>query len=105
MKELKARGHRGSWFARVGDDDIPCAWHEWLRGMHYSDPHFVNEGKWVKYLEALQRDRKIVLTRKREKDGKWLRDGYIGVFKITNITVSDRGLEFELTERLPIRLK
>jgi hypothetical protein len=78
---------------------------EWLKGMHYSDPYVVNEGKWIKYIEALRRDRKAVLTSKREKDGKWLRDGYIGVFRIANVSLTDRGLEFDLVERLPIRLK
>jgi hypothetical protein len=34
-----------------------------------------------------------------------VRDGYIGVFKIANVAITDNGLEFDLVERLPIRLK
>jgi hypothetical protein len=78
MQTLKARGQRGSWFARVGDDDIPCAWLQWRTGNHYLDPLAKTEGgKWPKYIEALRRDLKVVLTDKREDDdGNWHRDGY-----------------------------
>lgn len=106
MQALRARGHRGNWFARIGDDDIPCIWREWLAGTHYLDPHGkADEGKWAKYVEALRRDQKAVLTAKQEKDGKWSRAGYIGVFKIANVAITAQGLEFDLIERLPIRLK
>ena len=57
------------------------------------------------YVEALRRDQKAVLTAKQEKDGKWSRAGYIGAFKIANVAITAQGLEFDLIERLPIRLK
>jgi hypothetical protein len=102
MQTLKARGHRGNWFARIGDDDIPCAWLQWRTGNHYLNPYGTDalDGKRVKYIEALRRDQKVALTGKRENDGKWLRDGYIGLFEIANVAVTDRGLEFDFVRRI-----
>jgi hypothetical protein len=34
------------------------------------------------------------------ENGKWERDGYIGLFAIANLTPTERGLEFDLTQRL-----
>jgi hypothetical protein len=102
MQTLKARGQRGSWFARIGDDDVPCAWLQWRTGNHYLDPLVkADEGRWPKYIEALKRDLNVALTDKREgKDGNWLRDGYIGLFEIANVNVSERGLEFYFIRRI-----
>jgi len=102
MPTFKARGHRGNWFARIGDDDVPCVWLQWRNGNHYLDPHGkgATDGKWVKYIEALRRDRKVALTGKHEKDGKWLRDGYIGLFEIANVAITDQGLEFDFVRRI-----
>ncbi|MGC1696366.1 MAG: hypothetical protein WA743_13990 [Pseudolabrys sp.] len=102
MQTLKARGQRGSWFARIGDEDIPCAWLQWRTGNHYFDPAVKpTEGKWPKYIEALKQGLKVALTDKREdEEGDWHRDGYIGLFEIANVVVSDHGLEFDFVQRL-----
>jgi hypothetical protein len=100
MQTLKARGHRGDWFARIGDEDIPCVWLEWLTGTHYRDPGAnPNEGKWPKYIEAVHIGRKVALTGKR-KGKEWIREGYIALFSVRNVVVSDAGLEFDLADRL-----
>ena len=107
MQTLKARGHRGSWFARIGDEDIPCIWRDWLTSGHYRDPGAkADDGKWVKYIEALEHGQKAVLTTKQEKtkSGKWLRSSYLSVWKIANVALTERGLKFDLVEKLPVRL-
>jgi hypothetical protein len=42
----------------------------------------------------------LALTGKKEKDGKWERDGYIGLFEVANIRTTEHTLEFDLTRRL-----
>ena len=55
----------------------------------------------AKIYRGLKVDSKVVLTDKREDhDGNWYRDGYIGLFEIANVTVSERGLEFDFVERI-----
>jgi hypothetical protein len=102
VQTFKARGQRGSWFARIGDEDIPCAWLQWRTGNHYCDPVVEpNKGKWPKYIEAIKIGSKVALADKREdENGDWHRDGYIGLFEIANVTVSDRGLEFDFVARI-----
>jgi hypothetical protein len=101
METLKATGRRGDWFATIDGKDVPCAWNWWLTKTHYFDPHArPDTGKWVKYIAAIRRDRKVALTGKKEKDGKWERDGYIGLYKIGKIITTDTTLEFDLIERL-----
>lgn len=100
LPTLKAIGHQGSWFAKVGDQEVPCVWAFWLTAMHYqdigADP---SDTKWQKFLEALRSSKLVALTGRRVQDGKWLREGYIGLFKIENVTLTESGLEFDLVER------
>jgi hypothetical protein len=102
MQTFKAVGHRGDWFATIDDEQVPCAWNWWLTGMHYCDRGAKpGRGKWMKYINAISSSRKVALTGKKEtKNGKWERDGYIGLFAIANLTTTERGLEFDLTQRL-----
>jgi hypothetical protein len=101
LQTLKARGHQGHWFARIGDEDVPCVWRQWKTGVRYLDPGAkIGEGKWVKYIEAIKQGKKVALTGKREKDGKWIREGYIALFEVGPVTVTEQGLEFEFVKRL-----
>jgi hypothetical protein len=100
MDTLKARGNRGNWFARIGDEDVPCVWLRWRTGNHYFDPGAKpGEGKWRNFIEAIKNGEKVALTGKRTGD-EWLRDGYIALYRVANVTVSARGLEFDFMERL-----
>jgi hypothetical protein len=99
--KLKARGHQGSWFARIGDEDVPCVWARWRGGDHYHDPGAVlGEGKWVKYVKAIEELKQVALTRQREENGKWRRNGYIAMYKVANVSASDEGLRFDFVEKL-----
>ncbi len=101
MQTFKALGRRGDWFATVNGEEVPCAWNWWLTGMHYFDPLAEpGTGKWVKYVAAIRRGNKVALTGKKEKDRKWERDGYIGLFEVANVKTTEHTLEFDLTRRL-----
>jgi hypothetical protein len=102
MQTFKAVGRRGNWFATINDEQVPCAWHWWLTGMHYCDLGAKpGKGKWVKYIDAIRRGKKVALTGKKEtKNGKWERHGYIALFAIENLNATADGLEFDLIGRL-----
>ena len=94
---LKAIGRRGDWFARIDGEDVPCVWDWWRTGFHYFDPEAKpGTGKWVKYIDAIRRGKKVALTGKKEKNGKWERDGYIALYQVNNIVTTDHTLEFDL---------
>jgi len=99
---FKATGRRGDWFADVDGENVPCAWNWWLKGKdHYFDPEAKpGTGKWVKYIDVLKRLKKVALTGKKEKNGKWERDGYIALFEVANIVTTDGTIEFDLVRRL-----
>jgi hypothetical protein len=102
MRTLKAVGRRGDWFAKVDGEDIPCAWNWWLTGKHYFDPEAKpGTGKWVKYIAAIERLKRVALTGKKEtNDGKWERDGYIALFEVANVETTESTLQFDLIQRL-----
>lgn len=106
MQALKARGSQGDWFATINDESIPCAWSWWLTGFHYYDPEIEpNNAKWPKYIAAIKEGKKVALTGKKEKDGKWQRDGYIAMYSVANITLTDNVLEFDLIPETKIPLE
>jgi hypothetical protein len=39
MRRAKAKGHRGSWFAEVDGELLPCVHQHWRRGFYYDDPY------------------------------------------------------------------
>lgn len=102
METLKATGRRGDWFATINGEEVPCAWSWWLNGMHYFDPGArLGSGKWVKYVAVIERSKKVALAGKKEtKNGKWERDGYIGLFNVANVRTSATTLEFDLVQRI-----
>jgi hypothetical protein len=102
MLTLKARGHRGRWFARIGDEDIPCVFKRWLAVRHYADPGAdLNSPKWQGYFQAIKREKRVALTGGGPgEEGNWERAGYIGLFRVENVSLSATGLEFDLVERI-----
>jgi hypothetical protein len=115
MQTFKAIGRRGDWFATINGEEIPCAWSWWQRGnpaggFLYCDPEArPGTGKWIKYVEAIQRSGKVTLTgkkkvaltgKKEDSDGKWQRKGYIGLYAVTNLKTSENSLEFDMPEKI-----
>jgi hypothetical protein len=102
MLTLKARGHRGRWFARIGDEDLPCVFKRWLTVRHYADRGAdPNSPKWQAYFDAIGREKRVALTDGGPgEDGNWERAGYIGLFRVENVSLSAHGLEFDIVQRI-----
>lgn len=100
--KLTATGARGSWFAEVAGESLPCVHRHWLKGHHYCDPH-AEPGRppWDDFISAIARCGKVVLT---EDDhlggGAFRRTGYIAVWSVANVEVSGSKLTFDMVDRL-----
>lgn len=105
--KYKAKGQRGSWYATVEGDVLPCAHSLWVKGAKlYCDP-YIKRGiaEHDEFIAAIVTAGKVILTKSDLVPGPEIpptinRDGYIGIFAVGPLTVDDGGLKFELTERL-----
>lgn len=101
----KAKGHRGSWFATVKGEKLPCIHRHWLTGLEYADPGYEDTPKFAELVTALKDKGKAVLTNDEylgdhAENHAFRRTGYIAVFAISDVTVGDGHLKLRLTERL-----
>ena len=114
----KAIGQRGSWFAEVDGQLLPCVHQYWLQGLSYHDP-FAYDGsvvrnpddpiqeKVLEFVEAIARDKFVILTEdKPELDtaGRvraFQRTNYIAVYSIGDFSFDGKdGQRFRLTKRI-----
>jgi hypothetical protein len=114
MIKRSAIGQQGSWFAKVGDESLPCVQECWVNrsanggGMRYEEPHYFNDEKqWQAYVQALRDKQKVILTRGKLHDSSstrsgivFERTGYIAVFRIDKIETEGTFLRFDFSERL-----
>jgi hypothetical protein len=102
MEKRKAYGHRGSWFAEVDGESLPCVHRYWWRGGRYHDPNFQRGGQWDDLLEGLRSKGRAILTDDETPDGggSFRRLSYIAVYSIDDVEVRDDGLHFRFVERL-----
>lgn len=97
----KARGTQGSYFTKIDGQDVPCAWQQGLRKMHYvDDGASPEEGQWPRYIEAIRVGKQVALTGVRIEDGRMRRHGYVALYRVDNVKVTGRVLEFDLVERI-----
>jgi hypothetical protein len=104
----KAIGERGSWFATVEGERLPCVHEQWckfeLRQMHYHD-QLVQPGErqCEEFVAAIQAQRRVILTRSKHQHGEVQtaeREGYIALFQIDDVEFGADGLRFRFTKRL-----
>ncbi len=108
LKASKAIGERGSWFAIVGNERLPCCHAHWVKGTHHNDPGYIAGVKqWDELLAAIAANKKVILTKdgpKPDPDKKsgmaFDRIGYIAIFEVANVEADTIGLRFDLTNRL-----
>jgi hypothetical protein len=108
MPRAKALGERGSWFARVNGERLPCVHKHWVRGTTHVDPNYdPTDPKFMELLDAIQREKRVVLTtdnaiaHPEKKSGiGFERTGYIAVFKVDDVSTGPDGLRFELRDRI-----
>ena len=100
---LVAKGFRGSWFAEVGGERIPCVHNYWLKDGRYEDLGCEpGVGKWPKFIEAIKRDNRVLLTvsvptPNKSKSGVSLaRKGYLAVLDVHEVEADERSLRFKV---------
>lgn len=99
----KAVGQRGSWFATVDRDRLPCVHAHWFQGGWYNDPGArPGEGKWDEFIEAIRNTKKVILTNDSVSTDEtaFERTRYIAVFSVDDVSVDDGALRFRFVERL-----
>jgi len=104
----KAIGERGSWFARVGGERLPCVHKHWVRGSTHVDPNYdADDPKFVELVEEISRLKRVILTKDNvvenpaKKSGiGFERTGYIAVFDVGDVSVGPKGLQFDLLNRV-----
>ena len=96
--KIKASGARGSWFAKVDGESLPCVHQHWISGSKHCDPEVASDGKWPEFIEAIQTGKKVIVTK--DDITTWQRTGYVAVFRVDNVVVDDAGLRFDLVERV-----
>ena len=100
---ISAKGNRGSWFAEVDGERLPCIHEYWLKNGRYNDPGCMpSSGRWPKFIKGV-RDGRAILTRSRvtndssNKSGKRVaRTGYIGVVRIADVEADNKSLRFRI---------
>ena len=102
----KAIGQRGSWFASVEDEELPCVHAHWFKAGYYhdTDAHPDIE-RFRELFDAIKEKRKVILTRDDlimsggEHTG-FARAGYIAIFSVDEPVLDERGLRFKFLKRL-----
>lgn len=107
-----AKGNQGNWFAditaprcpEIDGKSLPCIWDFWVeeRGTRYRDPGYAPEQtKAIKVVESLRADGLAIMRRRKKphEEGHWQSDGYIAVFRVTNVKFGDE-LTFDIVERM-----
>ena len=100
--KLKATGTRGSWFAKVNSESLPCAHQHWREGLRYCDPN-LKPGKpyWDRFVRAIADGGRVILTKGDHLGGtKFRRTGCIAIWSVKTVEFSDAGLTFDLVDRL-----
>jgi hypothetical protein len=86
--KLKAIGTRGSWFAMVNGESLPCVHQHWLKGLHYCDPN-LKPGKpyWDRFVRAIDDGGRVILTKGDHLGGtNFRRTGYIVIFSVKQLS-------------------
>lgn len=105
---IKATGQRGSWFANVNGESVPCVHKHWThtaRGsMTYDDPHYLPEtdAKWGPFLGTLKALKRAILTSDDVFDDghRFERTGYIALYEIDHVEIIGSHLRFQFVRRL-----
>ena len=104
----KALGERGSWFAKVEGERLPCVHQHWVRGQRHLDPNYdETDPKFVELVDEISRLKRVILTKDNvihnsaKKSGiGFERTGYIAVFDVGDVSVGPEGLGFDLVKRV-----
>jgi len=108
VEKKKAIGFRGSWFADVDGETLPCVHkHWWAPGGRYDDPGLQpGMPKGDELVASIAAEKRVILTSDEaslDDDGKvvgFRRTGYIAVYSVDGIEFDAAGLRFKFLKRL-----
>ena len=108
VEKKKAIGFRGSWFADVDGESLPCVHkHWWASGGRYDDPGLQpGMPKGDELAAAIAAKKRVILTNDMasfDDDGKVIgfdRTGYIAIYSVDGIEYDEAGLRFKFVKRL-----
>jgi hypothetical protein len=103
----KATGQRGSWFAVIDGERLPCVHKHWWKNGRYRDPNArPGERKWDEFIAALQTGKRAILTNDEPWSGegpfvrKSGKEAYIAVWDIDDVRVDGSELTFRFASRV-----
>ncbi len=103
MPLRKATGERGSWFATVGGDRLPCVHKYFFRNGRYQAPRaWHSDPKHIELVDAIRTLGRVILTDdKVTGDGEGFeRTGYIAVWEVDDIEWQNDVLTFRFLRRI-----
>ncbi|MDT0574885.1 hypothetical protein RM533_01655 [Croceicoccus sp. F390] len=104
----KVKGERGSWFATLEEDKLPCVHKHWVKKLAYLDPGYeADPEKWDKFVAAISEKKRVVLTTDEvsepsDGEGKrsFKRTGYVAVWEVDNVAAGKDGFSFDFVSRI-----
>ncbi|QNA83766.1 hypothetical protein G4G27_07015 [Sphingomonas sp. So64.6b] len=103
----KPKGHRGTWFAEWGGEQIPCVHQVYFVVRKGKRPIYVDDAvggnpKWPPFIEAIRKLKKVLLTSDHLENGVPTdRKDYLSLWRVENVRYEHPVLSFEFAERLP----
>ncbi len=109
--KVKIIGKRGSWFADAGEyGNLPCVHTEWYKlgtpYAYYSDKGYkLGDKQWDELVQGIQEKKRVILTKDLWNENKTApkrpkRTGYVAIFDVDNLTLTDSELRFDFINRL-----
>jgi hypothetical protein len=103
VSKLKAKGSRGSWFAEVDGERLPCVHEHWARKWpDYNDPGIKPGGrKENEYIDAIKNGTVILTTDDvvSQEPFRFSRTGYVAIYTVEDVTADDSGISFRFVSR------
>lgn len=105
MKKWKAKGHRGSWFAELDGESLPCVHKHWMVGLTHNDPQVKpGDPQSDQLVAAIVQARRVILTNDNphvaERGTGFTRTGYVAEYGVDEIEFDSAGLRFRFVSRL-----
>ncbi|MBX5132537.1 hypothetical protein HJB80_07650 [Rhizobium lentis] len=108
----KATGRRGSWFAKVDGEQLPCVHKYWLKKFDYHDPYIrekdgLSASKVTEFIDAIRVGERVILTEDTPHMGPdgypigFTRKAYVAVYQVEQVRYDEGdGLRFRIAQRL-----